>query len=237
MAVRRLSKKGSAAAVPKGERTRAHLINTALELFETKGFDRTTLRDIAGRAKVSLGLLYRYFPSKDALVIELYERLSREFEERASAMPQGAWLTRFAALLRISLEVLGPHREALRAMIPALTVAPGHPLFIPGGQPSHVRVEAKFVEAVKCATDLPPDAQTLGRRLYLMHLVLVLGWLIDRSEAQAASFDALSLVERWTPLFGPLLASPMAANFLEPFGVLLERAALGTSSSDREICT
>ena len=34
----------------KGERTRAHLVKTAFSLFETKGFERTTLRDIATAA-------------------------------------------------------------------------------------------------------------------------------------------------------------------------------------------
>jgi AcrR family transcriptional regulator len=216
-----------AARISKGERTRAHLVDTAFRLFEKRGFERTTLRDIAAKAKVSLGLLYRYFPSKDALVIELYERLSIEFEERSASLPPGPWVTRFLALLGISLELLGPQREALRAMIPALSVAPGHPLFIPGGQPSHRRVEARFIEAVRCATDAPPDPEAFGRRLYLLHLVLVLGFLIDRSDGQQASFEALALLGRWAPLFGPLLGSPLAAGFLEPFGQLLERAALG----------
>src|ERR1041384_3568729 len=86
----------------KGERTREHLVRTALELFEKKGFERTTLRDIAARAKGSLGLLYRYYPSKDALVVELYDELSREFERRATKFPDGSWLVRFAAALRLS---------------------------------------------------------------------------------------------------------------------------------------
>jgi AcrR family transcriptional regulator len=224
------------ARVSKGERTRAHLVDTAFRLFEKRGFERTTLRDIASRAKVSLGLLYRYFPSKDALVIELYERLSLKFEERSASLPPGPWLTRFAALLGISLEVLAPQREALRAMIPALAVAPGHPLFIPGGQPSHRRVEARFIEAVRCATDAPAEPEVFGRRLYLLHLVLVLGFLIDRSEGQQASFEALGLMGRWAPLFGPLLASPLAAGFLEPFGQLLERAALGDQALGAKEC-
>src|SRR5262245_702462 len=184
----------------KGERTREHLVRTAFALFEKKGFERTTLRDIAARAKVSLGLLYRYYPSKDALVVELYDGLSKEFERRATALPEGPWLARFVSALRISIDVLGPHREALRGMISSLVVAPGHPLFIPGEQPSHERVRAKFVEVVTGASAPPANAERLGRTLYLAHLGLVLGWLLDRSPAQKATFEALDLLDRWAPL-------------------------------------
>src|SRR5262245_42460818 len=86
----------------KGERTREHLVKTAFALFEKKGFEQTTLRDIASRAKVSLGLLYRYYPSKDALVVELYEELSKEFERRAAELPNGMWHDRFLVALRTS---------------------------------------------------------------------------------------------------------------------------------------
>ncbi|HEX6767520.1 MAG TPA: helix-turn-helix domain-containing protein, partial [Polyangiaceae bacterium] len=115
----------------KGERTRERLVRSAFALFEKKGFERTTLRDIAARAKVSLGLLYRYYPSKDALVVELYDGLSKEFERRSKKLPQGTWLLRFAAALRLSIDVLAPHRDALRGMLSSLVAPPGHPLFIP----------------------------------------------------------------------------------------------------------
>src|SRR5262245_59983513 len=184
----------------KGQRSRQHLRQTALGLFAKQGFERTTLRQLAARAKVSVGLLYRYYPSKEALVIELYDELSREFVARATPLPRGSFGKRFLHLLGLSIAVLTPHRDALRAMVPALMVPPSHPLFIPGGQPSHARVEAKFVEAVTGASDAPPDAARQGRRLYLIHLMLVLGWLLDRSPEQRATALALELAERWSPL-------------------------------------
>jgi AcrR family transcriptional regulator len=211
----------------KGERTRAHLVKTAFSLFETKGFERTTLRDIASRANVSLGLLYRYYPSKDALVVELYEELSKEFERRAQKLPKGSWLVRFAAAARISLDVLGPHREALRGMMSSLVVPPGHPLFIPGDQPSHARVLAKFVEIVTGSTTPPPNAERLGRALYLAHLGLVLGWMLDRSPAQSATTEALDLMEQLAPIAGPWLDFGAAAGFLDTLSGLAEKAVLG----------
>ena len=51
---------------------RARLLDAALELFETRGFDGVAVPEIAAKAGVATGTVYRYFPSKDALVNALY---------------------------------------------------------------------------------------------------------------------------------------------------------------------
>jgi AcrR family transcriptional regulator len=47
--------------------TKAALLAAARELFTERGFERTTVRDIAARAGANQALLFRYFGSKDAL--------------------------------------------------------------------------------------------------------------------------------------------------------------------------
>ena len=47
--------------------TKAALLDAAEELFAERGFDRTTVRDIAKRAGANQALLFRYFGSKEAL--------------------------------------------------------------------------------------------------------------------------------------------------------------------------
>jgi AcrR family transcriptional regulator len=47
--------------------TRQALQDAAVELFAERGYDRTTVRDIATRAGVNQALLFRYFGSKEAL--------------------------------------------------------------------------------------------------------------------------------------------------------------------------
>lgn len=49
--------------------TRVALLDAARELFVERGFDATTVRDIAARAGVNQALLFRYFGSKDALFL------------------------------------------------------------------------------------------------------------------------------------------------------------------------
>lgn len=50
--------------------TRRALLDAATELFAGRGYDRTTVRDIATRAGVNQALLFRYFGSKEALFAE-----------------------------------------------------------------------------------------------------------------------------------------------------------------------
>src|SRR6266700_528823 len=75
--------------------TRQRIIDTALQLFAAKGYDQTTMRDIAAEAGCSLGLTYRYFASKEDLVLELYRNLVRQLEEQANQLAQGPIADRF----------------------------------------------------------------------------------------------------------------------------------------------
>jgi AcrR family transcriptional regulator len=51
-------------------RTRATLRAAAFELFRRQGYDETTVAEIAQAADVSQTTFFRYFPSKEALVVE-----------------------------------------------------------------------------------------------------------------------------------------------------------------------
>src|SRR5437867_10636423 len=83
------------ALTPKGERTREHLLDTALTLFTTEGYETTTMRDIAAAADCSLGLAYRYFASKEEFILALYGRMEREFAAYVDTLPPGPLAARF----------------------------------------------------------------------------------------------------------------------------------------------
>src|SRR3954471_20146838 len=78
-----------------GLETRQLLYETAIRLIAARGWQATTLRDVAAEAGVSVGLLYRYFPSKRAVVLTLYDELSAEYADRAAQMAPGRWRDRF----------------------------------------------------------------------------------------------------------------------------------------------
>ena len=114
---------------PQGAAARARLYATAMQLVAARGYEATTLRDVAKEAGVSVGLLYRYFPSKQAVVIALYDELSSDYARHAAEMPPGRWRERFIFALTTSLDVLEPHRVALRALTPVLVGDPDEGIF------------------------------------------------------------------------------------------------------------
>ncbi len=60
-------------ATGKAEQTRREIFEAALALFREKGFDATTMQDVATRAGVAKGAAYYYFPGKEAIVQAYYE--------------------------------------------------------------------------------------------------------------------------------------------------------------------
>lgn len=55
------------------------LLDTALALFVSQGIYATSTASIAKTAGVANGTLFHHFPSKDALVLELYKNIKRDF--------------------------------------------------------------------------------------------------------------------------------------------------------------
>ena len=148
-----------------GAAAKRRLYDAAIGLMAARGYESTTLRDVADEAGVSVGLLYRYFPSKRAVIVELYEELSAEYVRQVAAMPRGRWRDRFLFAVTTSLEVLEPHRSALKGLIPVIVGDPEEGVFAEGMAFSRRRVQSAFESAVSGATDSPgaPLAEALGR--------------------------------------------------------------------------
>jgi AcrR family transcriptional regulator len=78
----------------KREQTKQGLINAAIELFVAKGYDQTTIDDIAAAADVAKVTFYYYFKSKEEIVVaikengaeELLGRMEQLFLEKVSAV-------------------------------------------------------------------------------------------------------------------------------------------------------
>jgi AcrR family transcriptional regulator len=58
-------------SVPSETQTRDRILQAAQRLFAAQGFDGTTTRDLAKAANVAEGTLFRHFPNKKAILIEV----------------------------------------------------------------------------------------------------------------------------------------------------------------------
>jgi AcrR family transcriptional regulator len=93
----------SPAATGSADLTRQRLIRTALELFTTRGFHDTTTAQIAKKAGIAEGTIYKHFSSKQQLLNELYRaaqrwatRIVQEAPRRADAGTARAQLSTVA---------------------------------------------------------------------------------------------------------------------------------------------
>jgi AcrR family transcriptional regulator len=65
----------------RGTRTRERLITAAREVFEERGFLQTRVAHITRHAQVAYGSFYTYFPSKEAVFLEVADRLFQDMTQ------------------------------------------------------------------------------------------------------------------------------------------------------------
>jgi AcrR family transcriptional regulator len=68
------------------EKTRENILSTSLKLFAEKGFNGTSINDIAKAAGISKGLAYNYFESKQKIIEAIFEELVKEGEKFVDVM-------------------------------------------------------------------------------------------------------------------------------------------------------
>ncbi|MDL4813469.1 TetR/AcrR family transcriptional regulator [Actinomadura opuntiae] len=73
----------------RGARTRERLLTAAREVFEERGFLDTRVAHIARHAKVAYGSFYTYFPSKEAVFLEVADRLFEDMTRHSFAPAAG----------------------------------------------------------------------------------------------------------------------------------------------------
>lgn len=218
-----------------GEAARRKLYETALTLIRDRGYEATTLRAVAAEAGVSAGLLYRYFPSKRALVLALYDELSEEYSRQAQAMTPGKWRDRIVFALETSLRVLAPHRVTLRALVPVMVGDVEEGVFAETTAFSRLRVQKVFQEAIAGAADTPPPAvaAAIGRLAYLLHLAVILWWLLDKSPRQRATTALLALFRQILPSAALSLRLPPIRGFVRSADALVRDALLSSPTPEK----
>jgi AcrR family transcriptional regulator len=171
----------------KGEETRERIFASALALFRTHGFDRTTMRDVAAAADMSLGAAYHYFPSKEAIVLAYYAQVQDEHARRVAAALNGATglRERVAAVMHTKFDILAADRPLMGALL-RYTGDPSHPLSFLGEGTRQLRLDSVALFASALSREkLPEDLQRLvPETLWALHMGLLLYFLYDTSPKQ-----------------------------------------------------
>ncbi|MGB9382082.1 TetR/AcrR family transcriptional regulator [Candidatus Binatus sp.] len=168
----------SSLAIPAGRRERQkqdrerRILAAARRLFDRKGYDATSMENVAARAGLAVGTLYNYFPSKEELLFAI---------SRADTEP----------LLRIGKAILADPPDDPAEAIGALTE-----VMVQGITAGERRLWRELFVASIAAPD------TLGARLFALDLRLIaqLTTMIERLKARGA-IDASVDASRAAGLF------------------------------------
>lgn len=196
----------TAKATAKSEETRRRILEAALTLFREKGFDETSMREIAAAAGAATGAAYYYFDSKEALVMAFYERAQEELEPliRPALAAAQTLQAKLRAIVNTKFEYFSPNRRFLGALNRHVA-DPRHPLspLSPETQSIRDRDIALFAEALEAARGIPKDLRAeLPRLLWSYQMSLILFWIYDRSPAQS---QTARLVDASLPLVTALI--------------------------------
>src|SRR5271154_3022809 len=100
--------------------SRQEILRTAARLFQQRGYDATSMNDVAAALKLSKGGLYHHFQSKDEILFEIMDHAMEITEERVLAPVRaiaGA-KDRLRALIRLHIEVvLSPRDREITVML------------------------------------------------------------------------------------------------------------------------
>ncbi|HEY0199592.1 MAG TPA: helix-turn-helix domain-containing protein [Rhodanobacter sp.] len=127
-----MTSRKSTAGARAPQRKRGHervavLLDTAAAYFVEKGYDAATMTEIAARAGASIGSLYQFFPTKEALALALLDRYARtlyaQMDALAGQLPDRD-IGRLAARLSGLLVEFRRHHPTFAALAEAVNSLP-----------------------------------------------------------------------------------------------------------------
>jgi AcrR family transcriptional regulator len=221
------------------EATRRQILETALALFRERGFEETTMRDVAARVGVSLGAAYYYFPSKEAIVGAYYDHVQQEHATRCREAfgRAGTLRDRLRAALHTKVDIMQGDRRLLRALF-RYGGDPEHPLswFGPATRPHRELSIALFAESL-AAERLPADVRDVAPTLlWALHMGVLLFFVHDASPEQRRTRRLIDAVVDLAIDLRRIVTSPLLRPLRRrAIGVLADAGLLGSAGRIAEV--
>jgi AcrR family transcriptional regulator len=191
--------------------SRQEILRTAARLFQQRGYDATSMNDVAAALKLSKGGLYHHFQSKDEILFEIMNHAMEITQERVITPVRaiGDPDERLRTLIRRHMEVvLSPRDREITVMLHE-----NHPL--PPALRKRINQRKKeyvhFVESL--IADVQKEAQrtrgvkgTVSPRAGAFALLGMINWIYQWYKPEG-NLQAQNLIPQFTELvFGGILA-------------------------------
>jgi TetR/AcrR family transcriptional regulator, cholesterol catabolism regulator len=187
--------------------SRQEILRTAARLFQQRGYDATSMNDVAAALKLSKGGLYHHFQSKDEILFEIMNHAMEMTQERVIAPVRSIAdpLDRLRALIRLHIEVvLSPRDREITVMLHE-----NHPL--PPALRKRINHRKKeyvhFVESLIADVQRSRAAKTaVSPRAAAFALLGMINWIYQWYKPEG-ELQANNLIPQFTELiFGGILA-------------------------------
>lgn len=211
----------------RGSKTRQRIVDAALELFTERGYEQTTMRDIAAHAGVAVGNVYYYFDSKQHLVVALYGEMQQAHDGIDAPILQRtrSFEARLCDSLHQRIEALAPFRR-FAGKIFAIAADPesGTSPFGEASRSIRDRSIDNYRHLVSGSDAIVPSELEahLPRLLWLYQMGLVLYWVHDRTDGAERTHR---LIEQTAPLVTQVIglaAMPIAMPGVAAVASLLD---------------
>jgi AcrR family transcriptional regulator len=210
-------RKKTSAKTQKGDQTKALILETALEIFQERGYEQTTMRAIAEKANLSLGNAYYYFRSKEYLIQAFYHR-THEAHLSASipALEKERTLkARLLTVMRLKIETIKPYHQFAGVLFKT-AADPQSPLnpFSDDSDPVRQKSIDLFAQVVDGSTArVPKDLRAeLPYLLWVYHMGIIMFWIHDPSPKHRRTYR---LIDHTVDLLDKLIS--LASNpFMRP---------------------
>ena len=214
----------------KAEATAASILDAALALIREAGFDAATMRAIAQRAGVATGAAYYYYASKDAIVMDFYQRSCELMQQRLHLALENVKTLEdgLREVIQVKLNYFGPNREVLRALL-RNGADPKHPLSPFSSETKQIRdLDLAWFQQVmaQSGASIPRDlAPRLPGVLWFFQMGVILFWVTDDSPRQERTKRLLPLACKIVASLVRLSSLPLMRPLRKPVLELIEIVA------------
>ena len=198
------------------------VLEVAGVLFETCGFEETSLQAIADKAEIEIALLEQTYASKIEIALKIYQTIAEDSLASVTDLPAGTISSRYFAVMEDKISQLNRHPETVSvlfatAMRPSSSITAAD--ISPGLRDPMMAVMQAVISNASDKTN--KDDNELALFLYAFHFLAIVFWLYDRTDKKEASQLFINFLREFIKMVRPMMVMPMVTKALNKISMIM----------------